>query len=279
MAGKIVVLGSTGNVGAPLVAQLVAAHEKVKAASRRARPVDGAEAVPFDYADQSSYHAAFEGVDRAYVLLPGGYTNAVGLLQPVIQAAADRKVKVVLQTAIGVDADDAIPYRQVELFLLRTGTPFVILRPNWFADNFHTYWLAGIKRGVIAVPAGEGQTSFIDVRDVAACAAAALTTDRFDGRAFNLTGPEAWTYYEAAAILSRVAGRDIVYTPVEDEAFIQELDRAGVPRDYAAFLASLFYPVRQNWTAAMTDDVQTLTGRAPLSLEAYARGHAAAFRG
>jgi hypothetical protein len=54
----------------------------------------------------------------------------VEYLQPVIQAAADRRVKVVLQTAIGVDADEKIPYRQVELFLIRTGIPFVILRPN-----------------------------------------------------------------------------------------------------------------------------------------------------
>ena len=278
MAGKILVLGSTGNVGAPLVAQLLAAQEKVKAASRRATPVVGAEAVRFDYADQSSYKAAFEGVDRAYVLLPGGYTNAVGLLQPFIQAASDRKVKVVLQTAIGVDADDAIPYRQVELFLMRTGTPFVIIRPNWFADNFHTYWLSGIKRGAIEVPAADGKTSFIDVRDIAACAAAALTTDRFDDKAFNLTGPEALSYDEAAAILSKAAGRKIVYTRVEDEVFIQSLSRAGVPPGYAAFLASLFYPVRQNWTAIVTGDVQDLTGKAPLSLEIYANDHAAAFR-
>ena len=45
---------------------------------------------------------------------------------------------------------------------------------------------------------------------------------------------------------------------------------AGVPRDYASFLAAIFYPVREGWTAPVSDAVQTLTGRAPRSLCTYA---------
>ena len=277
MPGKILVLGATGHVGAPLVTELVAAKELVKAASRHKTLVAGAEVVSFDYADQKSYQTAFDGVDRAFVLLPGGYTNAVECLQPVIQAAADRKIKVVLQTAIGVDADEKIPYRQAELFLIRTGVQFVILRPNWFSDNFHTFWLDGIKRGVIAVPAGEGRSSFIDVRDVAASAAAVLTTDRFDGNAFNLTGPEALSYHDAATIISTVAGRKLTYTAVDDNTFIQMATRGGLPRDYAVFLASIFLPVRQGWTAGVTGDVPVLTAKRARSFEQYAMDHAAAF--
>jgi uncharacterized protein YbjT (DUF2867 family) len=279
MRGKILVLGARGHVGGLLTTQLVIAKERVKAASRRATPVSGAEAVRFDYGDPKSYQAAFEGVDRAFVMVPGGYTNAFALLEPVIQAAADRKIKVVLQTAIGVDADERIPYRQAEVFLMGTGTPFVILRPNWFADNFHNFWLDGIKQGVIALPAGEGRTSFIDVRDVAASAAAALTTDRFDRQAFTLTGPEALSYHDAAAILSKAAGRKITYAPVDDDTFILMATKAGLPRDYAVFLTSIFLPVRQGWTAGVTGDVQTLTGKSPRPFEQYAVDHAAVFAG
>jgi uncharacterized protein YbjT (DUF2867 family) len=187
-------------------------------------------------------------------------------------------VGIVLQSVFGVDADDGIPYRQVELALERSSAPFVVLRPNWFADNFHTAWLEGIRHGVIAVPAGDGASSFIDVRDVASSAASALTTDRFDGKAFNLTGPAALGYNDAAAILSRVSGRTIRYTPVDDEAFVGMLTGAGVPADYARFLASIFAPVREGWTAAVSDAVRTLTGRTPRSFEQYAQDHAAAFK-
>lgn len=280
MASKILVIGATGNVGAILVRELVAAGEQVKAASRGATPVAGAEAVRFDHGDPSTFAAAFEGVDRTYVLVPSSDLNITKVLLPIIEAATAGGVKVVMQTALGVDADDSTPYRQAELFLERSGTPFVIVRPTWFSDNFHLSWLAGIKaQGVIAVPAADGKSSFIDVRDIAGSAAAALRTDRFDGKAFNLTGPEAQTYFEAAEILSKVAGQPIHYQAVDDQTFTSILTGAGLPADFAAYMASLFHPVREGWTGLITGDVETLTGKAPRSLATYAADHAALFKG
>ncbi len=172
-----------------------------------------------------------------------------------------------------------MPYRQAELFLERSGTPFVIVRPTWFADNFHLSWLAGIKaQGVIAVPAADGKSSFIDVRDIARSAAAALRTNQFDGKAFNLTGPSSLSYHEAATILSKVAGKEIRYQPVDDQTFIGILTGVGMPADFASHLASIFYPVREGWVAAVTDGVGTLTGEPPRSFETYAADHAALFK-
>lgn len=128
------------------------------------------------------------------------------------------------------------------------------------------------------MPAAEGKSSFIDVRDIAESAAAALTTNRFDGQAFNLTGPEAVSYAQAAQILSGVIGKPVAYTPIDDQAFIGILTGAGVPGDYAGFLASIFHPVQEGWTAAVTDHAQLLTGKPPRSLATYAREHATALR-
>lgn len=275
MAGKILVVGATGNIGRPLVAALVAKGEEVKAASRAGTPVDGAEGVVFDIADPATFGPALEGVDRAFVMLPTGSLAIKELLVPVIEAAAARGAKVVLLSVLGADADDEIPYRQAELALEREGTPWVVLRPNWFSDNFHTFWKPGIDHGVIALPAGEGKSSFIDARDIAASAAAALTTDRFDGRAFDLTGPQALGYADAAAILSTLLGKPVAYQAIDDDAFVAMLTGAGVPEAYGRFLASIFYPVREGWTARVTDAVETLTGRPPRSVESYAKDHLA----
>lgn len=275
MSGKILVLGAGGNVGRPLVKALLARGEAVKAASRSGAAVDGTEGVVFDIANPATHAAAFEGVDRAYVMLPAGNVQAQALLMPVVNALIARKIKIVFQSVFGVDADDSIPYRQIELAIERAGVPFVILRPNWFADNFHTYWKAGVDHGVIAVPAAQGKTSFVDARDIADSAAAALTSQRFDGKAFNLTGPEALGYADAAALLSEVTGKPIVYQATDDASFIAMLTGAGVPNDYASFLASIFHPVREGWTAAVTDHVQQLTGQAPRDLRRYALDHVA----
>ncbi|ANK71792.1 MULTISPECIES: SDR family oxidoreductase [Ensifer] len=278
MAGKILVLGSNGTIGSKVVRALAARGETVRAASRKATAVDGAEAVAFDYEDATTFGPALDGVDRLFVLTPAGYLDPVGLVGPIMAAAAARGIKVVLMTVIGVDADDNIPYRQLELQLEKTGTPFVILRPNWFSDNFQSYWIEGIRHGAIAVPAAEGRTSFIDTRDIAESIVAALTSEAFNGRAFNLTGPEALSYGEAAAILSRVTVKPIAYTPVDDETFVGVLVGAGVPEDYAHFLASIFHPVREGWVANPTGDVKILTGHEPRSLETYAKDNAEALR-
>lgn len=275
---KVLVLGASGHVGQPLVAELLAKGEQVKAASRSGKAFGAAEGVVFDFADPTTFDAAFDGVDRAYVMLPGGYVESKALLEPVIQAAAERNVKVVFQSVLGVDADDSIPYRQVEIALENSGVPYVILRPNWFADNFHTYWKAGIDQGVIGVPAGDGKSSFIDVRDIASSAAAALTTNRFDNQAFNLTGPEALSYAQAAQKISEALGKPVAYQAMEEGAFCDLLKSVGVPADYAEFLTSIFYPVREGWTAGVSDAVATLTGKAPRSLDEYIADHLAELR-
>jgi uncharacterized protein YbjT (DUF2867 family) len=248
MSGHVLVIGATGNVGLPLVKALQAKGATVKAASRSGKPVAGAAGVAVDLADPASFNRALDGVDGVYLLAPTGTLSPKETLLPLIEAAAARKVKVVLQSVFGVEADDSIPYRQ-----------------------------AGIDHGVIAVPAADGRSSFIDVRDIADAAAAALTSDRFDGKAFNLTGPAALGYADAAAILSAAIGRPVAYTPIDDAAFIEMLAGAGVPRDYAAFLASIFHPVREGWTATVTDAVPVLTGHPARSVEDYARDNAGRF--
>ena len=275
MSGIILVLGATGNVGAPLVEALVAKGERVRAGSRHAPPAAGAEAVRVDLADPAIVDGAMDGADRVYVLAPAGTTDPTGLLLPVFAAAARRGAKVVLQTAMGVEASDEIPMRQAELALERSGAPWVVLRPNWFMDNFHTYWREGVRAGHVLVPAGEGATSFVDARDIAAAAAGALSSDRWDGQAFTVTGPEALTYGEAAATLSNALGRTVAYRPVDDDTFVGIMTGAGVPEDYARMLAGIFHPVREGWSAAVTDAVERLSGRAPRTLRDYAADRAA----
>ena len=130
-----------------------------------------------------------------------------------------------------------------------------------------TYWGAGVRAGEIRLPAGEGKTSFVDARDIAAAAAGALTSSAHDGKAFVLTGPAALSYAEAAELLSRALGRRVAYSAVDDRTFVAEAVANGVPQDYAELLAIIFHPVAEGWTAAVTDAVETLSGKPPRSLQ------------
>jgi uncharacterized protein YbjT (DUF2867 family) len=282
MANSVLVLGGSGNVGRALAAELASAGESVRAATRkpeRLQSADGIRPVPFDYSAADTFGPALHGIDRVFVMAPPGFAQPHKLMLPFLEIAVRGDRKFVVMTASGVEYDDRIPLRQVELYLGRCGRPAVFLRPNWFMDNFHTAWLPSIRSsGSIRVPAGDSRSAFIDSRDVAACAAAALRTSRFDGDAFMLTGPESLTYSEAAAVLSAAAGREIRYEPVDDASFITSLVAAGVPEDHVEYLTGLFAFVRQGMAAAVSAGVQTLTGRPPRTLADYAADHAAAWK-
>lgn len=97
-----------------------------------------------------------------------------------------------------------------------------------------------------------------------------------EGVAFDLTGPEPLSYAEAAETLSAVLGKTITYQHMEPDAFISMLAGAGAPQDDAAFVTSLFHPVRQGWSAGVTDHMKQLTGRATDALRDYAEYNKAA---
>lgn len=262
MSGKILIIGATGNVGAPLVVELLARGEKVKAATRslNSRLPAGVEAVHLDLSNPDTIEPLLHDVDRIYAMEPTGSTDSLATLAPVIEAAARHGIKVVLQSAMGVDTDDSIPMRKAELLLERSGVPFVILRPNWFVDNFVTYWASGIRKGEVRLPAGEGKTSFIDARDIAGAAAGALTSNSHDGQAFVLTGRIAYSYAEAVEFLSETLGRKVTYRAVDVPTFISESVADGVPLDYAEAIAAIFYPVAEGWAAEVSDAIDMLSG-------------------
>ena len=277
MAKTILVTAATGTVGRHLVPRLLAQGHGVRAASRSASSGQD-NSVALDFSDPATFHAALDGVDAAYLVVPTGTADPLSL-GAFIDAAAAAGVKLVLQTAMGVDASEDIPFRKLERLVENSGAPYVILRPNWFFDNFHTFWFKGItEHDLVAVPAGDAKTSFIDARDIADAAIAALTTADFDGQALTLTGSESLSYAEAAGVLSKVLGRTIRYDAVDTDGFVAYAAKTGFSSGQAQMLAPVFYPVAQGWQGADTGEVVRLTGRQPRRLVDYIADNAARFR-
>ena len=278
---KVLVVGGSGTVGRGVVEGLAARGIAVRAATRDPSGwsgPSGAEPAALELRDPSTFGPALEGVDAVFQLSPAGEADQLGLLAPFVEAAAPRVRKIVTMTAQGVDASEDIPLRQLELAVERSGAQWAHLRPTWFAQNFNTYWHPPIAaRGIIPVPAGTARTAFIDARDISNSAVAVLTTDDHDRRVWELTGPEALTYAEAAAILTEVTGREIRYVDVDEERFASDLRGAGLSADYAQLLVMLFAGVRAGVAAKTTGAVQTLTGARPRTLRQYATDHRASF--
>ena len=271
MSHQNLVIGASGTVGSALVQNLRARGQTVRLATSRV-PTQP-DQVQLDVLQRQGLEAAFQGVQRAFLMAPPGYVPQDHLLVPLIeQARAAGVKKVVLMSAMGADAARDTPLRKAELALEASGLAWNTIRPNWFMHNFHTFWVQGIReQGRIFLPIGSARGSFIDARDIADVAAELLLGDAHVNQAFDLTGAEALNHDEVAAILSRETGRDIRHQEIPPEAMLQGLLGAGLPAPYAEFLVVILGYFAAGYAERSTDAVQRITGRAPRSFAAYAR--------
>ena len=173
---------------------------------------------------------------------------------------------------MGVEyAPPEAPFRKLELALEASGLSYNIIRPNWFMQNFQTYWISGIlKDKKIYFPGGDAKVSFISVKDIAATAVSLLLTDEFKNQAFTLTGREAITHSEVAAKLSNATGLVISYIDITSEDFKKSLLGAGLPEDYADFMVYIAGSLKEGNSSPILDSVKKITGNDPISFDEYA---------
>lgn len=278
------IVGGSGLIGNVLVTQLVRAGLRVRVTTRNSSGAVHASGVDWLQipADRSLVPPeAFAGVSQTFLLAPGNWTNPFEFLGPWISAAKTAQVdNLVLMTACEPDDTDSSPYRRVETQFLDAGISGALLRPNWFMQNFHTYWREGIRNAAqIALPAGDARVSFIDTRDIADVAFALLTGARPDGtRILNLTGPEALTHHEVAEKLSVATQRQIRYRNISDQQLRADLVAAGLPAADADRIVAMFPTVRAGRVAPISGDLETLLGRKPRKFSDYAFDHRDFFR-
>jgi uncharacterized protein YbjT (DUF2867 family) len=284
MFNQILVFGATGNVGRRLVEMLAAQGVGVKAATRQPASYDGpsgVEPVDFDLDRPETFGPALAGVDRAFVIARSGDARPQKALNAFFDQAKAAGVRhIVFLTAAGAEMNEEVGLRKAERHLMACGLDYTLLRPTWFMQNFSSGFIQPMiaHMGAIYLPAGDGKTSFIDAGDIAAVAAVALTQPGHAGQAYTLTGGEALSYGEAAAIISEVAGRPVGYVAIPNEAFRQSLLDNGLPAESAAFMAALFQPVEQGGAAAVSPAVATILGRAPVTFRQFASENVASWR-
>ncbi|MCB1140049.1 MAG: NmrA family NAD(P)-binding protein [Leptospiraceae bacterium] len=274
---KAYVFGATGTVGSPLVQSLLDNGHEVLAATRK----PGESKTGLKYVDAGDPKAMAEA-DSVFLLSPGGLPDQYSVLKPYLDQARQQKPqKTVLMTAFGVEhAPPEAPMRKLELELLDSGLNATILRPNWFMQNFNTYWIHGIlSDGKIYFPAGDAKTSFIDARDIGATAATVLTSTEYSGEALGLTGSEALDHSQVAAKISAATGKSVEYVNVDPNDFKASLKQAGLDADYVELLSGIAAALRDGFASPITDAVNQVLKRDPISFDQYAQDYATAWKG
>jgi uncharacterized protein YbjT (DUF2867 family) len=280
METLILVIGALGNVGIQVVNELQAAGRRVRAADRdlpRLRETfgDSVECIRFNFSDPTTFAPTFESVEKMFLLRPPQISNVKRDMFPAIDAAKRAGVRyVVFLSVIGIEKMTFIPHYKVETYLKGQDFQTTFLRCSFFMQNLSTTHREEIsKRNEIFVPVGNAKTSFIDVRDIGAVSAQVLTGEGHAGRNYDLTGAEALDYWQAAKILSETLERDIIYRNPNVFHFFMETIRRGAPFSYALVVTGLYTSTRYGMAELVTDSVEKLTGRKPISFKQFAEDH------
>jgi uncharacterized protein YbjT (DUF2867 family) len=276
----IAVTGASGNVGSEVVRALIARGARVRALDinpdrLRALFPEGVEIGQLEFGKPATYPAAFAEARALFLMRPPQISDVERLIHPAVRAAEAAGVRHVTFLSLqGVEKNPVVPHAKTERFLRESGIPYTFLRPSFFMQNLSTTHRQDIREGEIIVPAGNGRTSFVDVRDIAAVAAKVLTEPGHQGKAYELTGSEALTYGEVAEALTRVLGRPVRYARPGLLRFWRAMRSRGTPAPFVLVMAALYTVCRVGLAGRVTTETENLLGRKPIGFEQFARDNA-----
>lgn len=262
----IAVTGSTGRLGGRIARRLAAAEVPLVLPVRdpsRAPQLPGAVVVRAAYGDGGSVRAALDGVRTVLMVSARESPDRVGEHRTFVEAALAAGVEHVVYTSFLGAAPHATftlvrDHWATEEMIRAGGAAFTFLRDSLYADFLpHMIGADGVIRG----PAADGRVAPVALDDVADVAAAVLRDPTVHvGRTYDLTGPEALTLDEIAAILTDVTRRDVRYhaeTMTEARA-----SRASyhAPDWQVAAWVSTYTAIAAGELAAVSGDVERLSG-------------------
>ena len=269
----IYVSGSPGNVGTELVRLLAGRGEQVRLLVHDPEAAEfvlpGVETVLGDLAEPESFARTVVGADAVFV---NSSRRAISLQANLIAAAASAGVRRIVDLSwMGAATDsgsEAIGrwHAEVERHLVECGVAYTILRASAFMQNY--VGQITVNDTIVGTTA-TGRASLVDARDVAAVAATVLTQQGHEGRTYDVTGPQALSNPEVAAIISRVTGRRVRYVGTTPDLLADGYHRAGLPEWAALDLVAADVYRARGRLAQVTDVVERVGRKKPTTFEAF----------
>jgi uncharacterized protein YbjT (DUF2867 family) len=298
MPNPILVTGAAGRVGAVgrtvtelLLKQGKAVRAMVRTDDERAQALRGmgAEIVVGNLLDLDSMHKAIAGCERMYFSM----SVSDAYLAATVNGAAVAKhhgvkafINMSQMTVSQMSITETTPSPQHKLHWLAeqalnwSGLPVVHVRPTVFLEGFFLTLTSDSVResDQIRLPFGEGKTSPVAAEDVARAIAALLANPQpHIGKIYHLTGPQSENMHFFAQEYSKTLGRAISYQDIPVEPWRDDLLNRRWPVHVVKHLAALADLHRAGRFDRTSDDVRTLTGQEPLTVQEFVGKNAATF--
>lgn len=265
---KILVTASTGNIGLPLSKALYEKGIPFTAATRNAEKAFDkfgfeTETTFPDFKDPAGFPEAVKGVETLFLCGPSATPGAEKLLIPLVEKSIESGVKKFVFIA---------SYPNIMSMIENSGKDYTFLRANFFMQNFEMYQTEDIRdKNQIFLPVGKGKAPFIHTRDIGEIAAEVIANPQiFKGKTLYITGPESMDHFQAADIFSDVLGRKITFENPDDDTYRKVMEKLGKPKEYIDAMIAVFGKIRDGKVDKVSNTVEEVLKRKPITLKAYA---------
>jgi NAD(P)H dehydrogenase (quinone) len=262
----IVISGATGRLGGRIARKLADAGVAQRLLVRdpaRAPELPGAELAVAEYGDPASVRAALAGADTVLMVSASESPDRVDRHRAFAGAAAAAGVGHLVYTSfVGAAPDSTFTLARdhwaTEEHIKELSLSYTFLRDNLYADFLP--FMVG-DDGVIRGPGGDGRAALVAQDDIADAAVAVLLDPAaHTGRTYDLTGPEAISFTEAARMITELTGRRVHYhSETIDEAYASRAVYQAPDWQVDAWV-STYTAVAAGELAAVSPDVPALTG-------------------
>ena len=285
MSNTILVTGASGHLGRAVINHLIEsqglAPSRIIAGTRDTQKLadlaaKGVTVRHIDFDDAASLENGFAGVGTVLIISTDALDGAGTRLRQhkaAIAAAAKSGVGRIAYTSLPKAESSRVGFApdhyQSEEAVKATGLPHLIFRNSWYQENLQMSLPQAVASGQWFTSAGNGRTAFVARDDIAAAIAAALANPPEGSVTYTLTGDEAFTNAEIAALASDILGKPIAVVDVSDEQLAGGMNAAGVPEPFIPTLVSFDTATREGDLGETTDDVARLSGRKPRPLRDF----------
>jgi len=276
------VTGASGNVGSRVLAELQKEGKRIRVLTSDPKKAatfgDGVDVVVGGLGQADAIKKALSDVSHIF-LMNRGLTDEA--LVDLLQIAHGNECKrIVFLSSIAAKLAELTLgklHLQQEQRIFASPIQARIVRATAFMSNT-LQWAESIKtQGAVFNPMGDGSFAPIAPEDIAAFATRLLVDDGDYEDVSSITGPELLTASKQIATLSEILGIPIQRIDITDQQAIEQIMRAGFPRQMAPAVAEVYGAVRAGSSAELLHTFELVMGNSPRTFATWAQENKARF--
>ena len=280
----ILVFGASGNIGTPVVQNLIQKGEKVRAfvhsgpSGERIQNSGVTETYMGDFRKESDLKAAMEGCRKVFHVAPPFIEDEVEVGQRIIENARANEVEHLVFSSVLhpqlSQMDHHAKKLAVEESLIESGLNFNIVQPAMLMQNLRAVYPYIEKQGVFpAFSAPDKKLSLVDTADLGEAVATIFTSERLKNATFELAGPDGLTYNEMVSMIIEELDQSITVKPLTDEERKGIADQQGFS-NYAkqAFLKMAHHYDENGFKGGSSVVLEAILNRQPNGYRDFLKG-------